>query len=70
VLCDIYLNRGQLDETVESAKAMLHPTQQRLPDDLTAALEGAVRSRQEGNTGEARRHLQRAVGLAKDKGYL
>jgi DNA-binding SARP family transcriptional activator len=70
VLCDIHLNNGQLDEAVESARAILHPTQQILPAELTAALEDAVRSWQEQDEGEARRCLEQAVGLAQDKGYL
>jgi tetratricopeptide (TPR) repeat protein len=70
VLCDIDLNRDQLAGAVESAKAMLHPTQQRLPDDLTAALEVAVRNWKEQDEGNARQYLEQAVGLARGKGYL
>jgi DNA-binding SARP family transcriptional activator len=70
ILCDIRLNRDQLADAVESARAMLHPAQQRLPDNVTAALEGAVRSWQEQDVGNARRFLEQAVGLARAKGYL
>ena len=70
VLCAIHLNRDQLPGAVEAATAMLHPAQQRLPDDLTAALEGAVRSWQEQDVGKAGRFLEQAVGLAQERGYL
>ncbi|MCK4900108.1 MAG: hypothetical protein KAS38_15115, partial [Anaerolineales bacterium] len=70
VLCDIHLNQDKLAGAVESARAMLHPTQQRLPDDVSVALESAVGSWQTGRLNSARIDLQSALDLAQQRGYL
>jgi tetratricopeptide (TPR) repeat protein len=52
------LDRHQIPEALDHARAMLDPHQQRLPAELEAALE------------EARARLQRAARLAQGTGYL
>ena len=41
------LETGRVEKAVEAARSMLDRRQQRLPDDLTAALVGAVQSWEE-----------------------
>ena len=70
VLLAIYLDREQLDKAIESLNAMLDLKQQRLPDDLTAALEQSVQSWEENQVNTTRDALIKAVELAKGRGYL
>ncbi len=70
VLLVIYLDRDQLDKAIESINAMLDLKQQRLPDDLTAALEQSVLSWEENQVNTTRDALIKAVELAKGRGYL
>ena len=61
-LIAVSLLQDRLSEAVSNAAALLEPFQQRLPDDLTEALECAVRA--EADPGAARSALERAVALA------
>lgn len=70
VLNAIFLAHGQLTGAVESARAMLHPAQQRLPDEITVALEQGVQFWDGGDLNSAQNSLQHAVELAKELGYL
>jgi hypothetical protein len=70
VLLAIALHEDRFEEAIEAARAMLDPKQQRLPDGLTIALEGAVRAWEEGKPEEAGEALQRAVELAQAARYL
>jgi DNA-binding SARP family transcriptional activator len=69
-LMAVALDKGQLPEAVEHAGAMLDPRQQKLPDPLEAALEAAVRAAERDQPEEARKHLERAVEVAQETGFL
>jgi tetratricopeptide (TPR) repeat protein len=64
------LNRDQLGEAVDAACRLLHPSQQRLPDDLTAALQAASEALGAGQIPQVRDHLESAIGLARSSGQL
>lgn len=66
LLLDIALRQQQIPKAIEHANAMLAPSQQKLPDDLIAALEAAV----QGGIESAREPLEAAIRLASEKGYL
>ena len=70
VLNAIFLAHDQLAGAVESARAMLHPAQQRLPDEITIALEEGVHHWDGGDLNSAQYSLQNAVELANELGYL
>lgn len=70
ILLAIYTDSGDVDQAVAAAKIMLDPMQQRLPDDLTTALGGAVESWEKGDVEKTRDFLKQAVGLAQEMGYL
>ena len=61
-LLGVALARGDVDEALEHARAMLDESQQPLPDEIAAALSAAV----EVGTTE---HLERALALARSSGY-
>ena len=67
-LIAVSLIEDRLSEAVSNAAALLDPYQQRLPDDLTDALECAVRP--ETDPAAARSALLRAVALARDASLL
>jgi DNA-binding SARP family transcriptional activator len=74
-LLAIALTQDRIPEALDHARAMLDPQQQRLPEALEAALEGALQAAEDGQpeaaqAGPARVHLQRAVALAQETGYL
>lgn len=69
-LLAINLARNELTAAVESAAAMLMPVQQRLPDDVTGALERAFQAGEAGKLGTTRRALEQALTLARDHNYL
>ncbi|MDX1417277.1 MAG: hypothetical protein R3293_23925 [Candidatus Promineifilaceae bacterium] len=69
-LLAITLNLQRLGSAVEAARAMLDPYQQRLPDNLTHALNGAVGSWDRQDEHHTRKSLKQAVDLAKKEGYL
>ena len=64
------LHRDQLGEAVDAARRLLHPSQQRLPDDLTAELQAAGEALAAGQTPQVRDHLESAIGLAQAAGQL
>ena len=70
VLLAIHSARSELEEGVEQARAILHPTQRRQPGDLPAVLAAAVRAWENGKPDETRAALQRAIDLAQAEGYL
>ncbi|HNS50146.1 MAG TPA: BTAD domain-containing putative transcriptional regulator [Anaerolineae bacterium] len=69
-LAAVLLAQGREDEAWAPFEALLEPTQQRLPDDLNSALESAILARSEAQAGAARLHLDRALTLACEMGYL
>jgi hypothetical protein len=60
----------KLAEAVETARALLHPTQMRLPDALTAALEAAIVASEQNCIEDTGTQLQRAINLAQEMGFL
>ncbi|MGD9049254.1 MAG: hypothetical protein PVF77_14445, partial [Anaerolineae bacterium] len=64
------LARDRLSEACELARALLEPTQQRLPGPLEEAVEIAVATSQKRGPGAARPHLGHAIDLAHELGYL
>ena len=74
-LLAIALAQDRVPEALDHARAMLDPQQQRLPEALEAALERALGAGEGGEpeaaqAEHARAHLQRAVELAQEAGYL
>jgi hypothetical protein len=61
----VRLQAGELGEAVAAARAIIHPTQQLLPDDLTTALAEAGDAWDEGNQAETTERLTRALALAR-----
>jgi hypothetical protein len=70
ILLAVALERGQTKDAIRSAKVMLDPIQQKLPDEVTASLEGAVKSWEDKQDGETKDYLEKGVKLAQEKGYL
>jgi hypothetical protein len=64
------LQRDQLGEAVDAARRLLHPSQQRLPDDLTVALLAASEALVAGQVPQVRDHLDPAIKLARAAGQL
>ena len=60
--------QNQVLEAVDYARTLLEPTQQKLPDPLTALLEKAIQSWEEGETGTAYTYLGQAIELARELG--
>jgi hypothetical protein len=57
-------------EAIEYARALLHPTQNRFPGMLTIVLEEAVAASEQNRMEDACTHLNRALELAQEMGYL
>jgi tetratricopeptide (TPR) repeat protein len=69
-LIGVALAHNHTAEASEHARALLEPTQQRLPDALTAVLEQAVTAWEQGEAEAAQAWLDRALVLAQELGYL
>lgn len=69
-LLGVALRHGQLQQAVEYAGAMIEPSQQRLPDALTAALDHAQSAWGADEPESATRHLQEALHLAQKFDFL
>jgi predicted ATPase/DNA-binding SARP family transcriptional activator len=70
VLCALYFSHDRIADALASLRAMLHPTQQRLPEGITAAMEGVIQDWQLGKESAARKGLGQVVEMAKERGYL
>ena len=66
----VALAQGREDEAWECAQALLEPTQQLLPEGINSALEDAAQAKAMDQAGGVRPHLDRAVQLAQEMGYL
>jgi DNA-binding SARP family transcriptional activator len=62
--------QNQIAEAITHTQALLAPPQQRLPEELAAALVTATRAFEAGEIVLAREHLQRAVTVAQKLGFL
>jgi len=60
----------QVSEAVDYARTLLEPTQQRLPDALTALLEEAIKSWEGGETETAHTYLNQTIELAQELGWF
>jgi tetratricopeptide (TPR) repeat protein len=69
-LTSVAIARDRIPEAVEYARSLLEPTQQPLPDTLKTVLEEAIKTWERGEPEAARTHLDRAVELAQEMGYL
>jgi hypothetical protein len=64
------LAEDRIADAVGHARALLEPTQQRLPDPLTRRLEEAIRAWDGDELQAARVYLDQSVELAQEMGYL
>jgi hypothetical protein len=55
---------------VQYARDLLAPSQQHLPDALSTILEAAIQTWDADQPDAARAHLQQAMALAREMGYL
>jgi tetratricopeptide (TPR) repeat protein len=69
-LTSMALAHDRIPEAVEYARALLEPTQQALPDPLKTVLKEAIETWERGRPEAARAHLDRAIELAQEMGYL
>lgn len=70
ILLAINLEDAILPAAIAATRAMLDPGQQKLPDDVNAALEMAVQASESGDTEIIQEGLQQVVNLARRYGYL
>lgn len=66
-LLDITLTRGEIEKSLDLAHALLAPSQQRLPDAITSALESALQAEA---LPAAHTHLEVALRLAREHRFL
>jgi tetratricopeptide (TPR) repeat protein len=69
-LIAVALTRDQVREAVGYARALIDPSQQRLPDVLTATLERAIQVWQDDRPAAAQELLRNAISLAQEMGDL
>jgi tetratricopeptide (TPR) repeat protein len=69
-LIAVALAYDRIPEAVEYARGLLEPAQQALPDPLQMVLEEAIETWERGEPEAARAHLDRAIELAQELGYL
>jgi tetratricopeptide (TPR) repeat protein len=67
-LIGVALAQDQISEAVDYARALLEPTQQCLPDALTAVVEEAIKTWEGGEAETARTYLSQAIELAQELG--
>jgi hypothetical protein len=70
LLLAIGLGQNRAAEAVAAARAMLHPKQQLLSDEIDKELEAAVAAWEAGDEAAAGDFLKTAVKLATQHGYL
>jgi class 3 adenylate cyclase/tetratricopeptide (TPR) repeat protein len=68
-LLAIHLDAGRPADAVAAGRALIHPEQQRLPDELESALESALAAWDSGQPSLAAQRLAGAVALAQDLRY-
>jgi class 3 adenylate cyclase len=69
-LIGVALAQGLTTEAVDYARALLEPSQQRLPDALTALIEEAIESWEGGETEITHTYLNQAINLAQELGWF
>jgi len=69
-LTSLALAHDRIPGALEYARGLLEPTQQALPDTLKTVIEETIKTWERGEPEAARTHLDRAIGLAQEMGYL
>jgi tetratricopeptide (TPR) repeat protein len=69
-LIGVALAQDLTSEAVDYARALLEPSQQRLPDALTALLKEAIKSWEGGETETAHTYLNQVIELAQELGWF
>jgi tetratricopeptide (TPR) repeat protein len=69
-LIGVALNLGQQAEAIDYARELLEPAQMRLPGPLAETLGQAIQAWEEKDAGAAQAHLDHALELAQEMGYL
>jgi hypothetical protein len=69
-LLAVRLAAGNTAEAVAAARRIIDPSQQQLPDDLTAVLAGACESWDQGDQAQAAQRLTEALSLARTHAYF
>lgn len=69
-LVGVVLAQCRVDEVWDYIQKLLELRQQSLPDELNATLEAAIQAKIMDQTDVACSHLDRAVALAREMGYL
>jgi predicted ATPase/class 3 adenylate cyclase/tetratricopeptide (TPR) repeat protein len=69
-LIAVALARGRVEEAIESARALLTPWQQRLPDALDARVNAALAAWDQGQADSTLGWLRDALAMARQTGYL
>lgn len=69
-LLTLAVTQDRLPDAIDYARQLIAPVQLRLPDEITKALEDAVREGEQDQAEKAREHLEQAVGMARETGYL
>jgi tetratricopeptide (TPR) repeat protein len=64
------LERERIPEALDQARVMLDQQQMQLPEPLEAALQAAAQAGENDQLEEARKHLERAVTVAQEAGFL
>jgi tetratricopeptide (TPR) repeat protein len=70
LLLAVALRQNRLEDAVDAARAMLHPKQQLLSDEIDEVLDAAVTAWDAGDEAAAGDFLKTAVNLATQHGYL
>ncbi|MBL8203280.1 MAG: hypothetical protein JNM09_03560 [Blastocatellia bacterium] len=70
ILLYLAFQQNDFSAAIEQAKAMLLPSQQKLPEDVTAALEAVVTAGETGQPDTAQQPLVEVLRLATEKSYL
>jgi tetratricopeptide (TPR) repeat protein len=69
-LAAVALRSDQIARACSLLSALLDPSQQHLPDALEETVREAISAWEEDNLEVARNHVQQAIGLAQESGYL
>ncbi len=70
IVLAITLEHETWPDAIDAARAMLDPSQQKLPEDVSAVLEMAVQTWESGDTVTIQQRIKQAVKTAHDYGYL
>jgi tetratricopeptide (TPR) repeat protein len=69
-LLAVAMDREQIRQALDHARALLDPQQQKLPDPLEAALQAAIQAGVDDGAKAAGEHLKHVIQVAKETGFL